>query len=152
MGVRSETRNSLLPLAVTARAVSPRPRPAVKEGGADKGSGTALPARRGGWGTLTPRPVVGAGGSPPILMCLHRPGFTPVPCGEGSTLSHRNLERRSEGRTWHSAQHVVVTVINAVAFSPSPDRPDFPSSLHNPSHPDPTRSQDPPHSRQPASK
>lgn len=37
-------------------------------------------------------------------------------------------------------------------FSPSPDRPDFPSSLHNPSHPDPTRSQDPPHSRQPASK
>lgn len=77
--------------------------PSGQGGGADKGSGTALPARRGGWGTLTPRPVVGAGGSPPILMCLHRPGFTPVPCGEGSTLPHRNLERHSEGRTWHSA-------------------------------------------------
>lgn len=79
--------------------------PSVQGGGADKGSGTALPARGGGWGSLTPRPVVGAGGSPPIPMCLHRPGFTPVPRREGSTLSHRNLERRSAGRTRHSAQH-----------------------------------------------
>ena len=49
----------------------------------------------------------------------------------------------------HPAQcPTLVTVINAVAVSPSPDRPDLPSSLHSPSHPDPTRSQSPSHSRQ----
>ena len=65
MGVGSETRHFLLPLAVMARAVSPRPRPAVKEGGQTKAPGPPYPLGEGGgvlsllapwWGLGAPRP------------------------------------------------------------------------------------------------
>lgn len=82
----------------------PRPRPAAERLAADKGSGTALPPRGGGWGPQTLRPTVGAGVSLPILMCPHRPRFKLLLCpsqafflslGKGDTQSHRSLEKCS---------------------------------------------------------